>query len=72
MRILDAGKATIVEFDSKLSKEEKDVLNNYLLLFKSHLQEKEISDEIEKLAGDLKKGRWERYLKSRKHEPVNS
>ncbi len=72
MKISDNGISTIVDLGQVLSEEEKKVLSNYLLLFKSHIQEKERSDEIEKFAGELKKGRWQRFLKSREHGPINT
>jgi len=64
MRILDTEKGTIVEFETNLSPREREVLNDCLLLYKLELNRDGRSKEIEELAKEMKKGRWERVKKT--------
>jgi hypothetical protein len=68
MRILDTEKGTVVEFETNLSEKEKEVLNECLLLYKLELKDQARRSEIEDLAKEMKKGRWERVKKTLNRE----
>jgi hypothetical protein len=68
MRIFDTENGTMVEFETNLTLKEKEVLNECLLLYQLELKEQARSSEIEELAQEMKKGRWDRVKKALNRE----